>query len=162
MTPEKTIHRILDSLDEVWAELDANSELWLVYRDEVRDDMDRIEQAANKQALDIEIQIAQAHKRRNRAASPFSRDPSELRQHLWNTYPHQCQDCGMELTWEIFALHHAVEVSKGGTDDDDNIRMLCHNCHAKYGNGGGNTRKSNQWPIGRGRLQGGRLDRRGA
>ncbi len=54
MRPENTIHRILESLDEVWTELDANPELWLVYRDEVRDDMDRIELAADKQALDIE------------------------------------------------------------------------------------------------------------
>ncbi len=82
MRPENTIHRILESLDEVWTELDANPELWLVYRDEVRDDMDRIEQAANKQALDIEEQITQAHRRRNRHVSAFSRDSSELRQHL--------------------------------------------------------------------------------
>lgn len=42
----------------------------------------------------------------------------------WN---HQCSVCGRN---DYLEFHHLIPVSKGGTDDYDNIILLCAYCHA--------------------------------
>ena len=43
---------------------------------------------------------------------------------LWN---HQCAICGNK---DFLEYHHIIEKGKGGTDDYDNIILLCACCHA--------------------------------
>lgn len=52
------------------------------------------------------------------------------RQRVWDTRPHVCARCGLPLTWKIYRLHHIDPVCDGGSFDDDNLEMLCANCHA--------------------------------
>lgn len=42
----------------------------------------------------------------------------------------QCDYCG-ENTKEILQLHHIIPVSKGGSNDFNNLVLLCPNCHIK-------------------------------
>lgn len=41
---------------------------------------------------------------------------------------HKCEKCGYTGYIE---LHHIIEVSKGGTFDNDNLMLLCEKCHAE-------------------------------
>ena len=43
---------------------------------------------------------------------------------FWN---HQCAICGNK---DFLEYHHLTEKSKGGTDDYDNLILLCACCHA--------------------------------
>lgn len=47
-----------------------------------------------------------------------------------------CESCGFTVT-SILQVHHIVEKSKGGTDDIDNLRLLCPNCHCLIHYNGG-------------------------
>ena len=40
---------------------------------------------------------------------------------------HKCESCGYPGYIE---LHHVLEVGNGGTNNDDNLKMLCEKCHA--------------------------------
>jgi len=40
----------------------------------------------------------------------------------------QCEVCGFDIT-EILEVHHRVAVSCGGGNDDENLVVLCPNCH---------------------------------
>ena len=52
------------------------------------------------------------------------------KQYVWRDRPHICEHCGDNLIWDIYKLHHVKAVKDGGTFDDDNLLMLCANCHA--------------------------------
>jgi len=42
-----------------------------------------------------------------------------------------CEECG-ESNYTILQIHHVHERSKGGTDIDSNLKLLCPNCHATH------------------------------
>jgi len=44
---------------------------------------------------------------------------------------HQCSRC---LTTDDLTLDHIVPVEKGGSDDLDNLQILCRSCNSKKGN----------------------------
>ncbi len=39
-----------------------------------------------------------------------------------------CRDCRRIAR----VIDHIIPLAKGGSDTDDNIRALCHDCHAKH------------------------------
>ena len=50
-----------------------------------------------------------------------------------------CEECGNE-NYSILQIHHIIERCNGGTNDDNNLQLLCPNCHytkhlgySKYG-----------------------------
>lgn len=44
-------------------------------------------------------------------------------------FNNKCEICGMDLK-EILVVHHKTPISKGGTNEIDNLSVLCPNCHA--------------------------------
>ena len=42
-----------------------------------------------------------------------------------------CEKCGRNVELHV---HHKLEVSKGGTDDFNNLQLLCYECHMKEHN----------------------------
>lgn len=43
-----------------------------------------------------------------------------------------CEACKVAMPAPALVhLHHVVFVARGGTNDDDNVALLCPNCHAK-------------------------------
>ena len=46
-----------------------------------------------------------------------------------------CAKCGRSGKIENFDLHHKVFRSRGGTDDPENLEILCRDCHNKIHNG---------------------------
>lgn len=52
-----------------------------------------------------------------------------IKNRLWNTRLHLCARCNCELVWSIARPHHIVPVSEGGVDTDENLELLCSNCH---------------------------------
>lgn len=47
-----------------------------------------------------------------------------------------CERCG-EDNFYVLEVHHIVEKAKGGTDDPDNLELLCGNCHNEHHRGWG-------------------------
>ena len=41
-----------------------------------------------------------------------------------------CEKCANE-NWNILQVHHIIEKSKGGSNELDNLLLLCPNCHAR-------------------------------
>ena len=41
-----------------------------------------------------------------------------------------CEKCNHE-NWNILQVHHLIEKSKGGSNDLNNLMLLCPNCHAR-------------------------------
>lgn len=41
-----------------------------------------------------------------------------------------CEKCEHE-NWNILQVHHVIEKSKGGSNELNNLLLLCPNCHAK-------------------------------
>jgi 5-methylcytosine-specific restriction protein A len=56
---------------------------------------------------------------------------SELRSFIYQRDNNKCQECnlGFEM-WES-QVHHIIPVSNGGTDDTNNLILLCKSCHTK-------------------------------
>lgn len=38
-----------------------------------------------------------------------------------------CQEAGLVRLWDV--LDHHVSLEEGGTNDESNLRGLCHDCH---------------------------------
>lgn len=42
-----------------------------------------------------------------------------------------CQECARQGRLTVgHEVDHIIGIAKGGTDDDDNKELLCHDCHA--------------------------------
>lgn len=52
--------------------------------------------------------------------------PRDVQKEVFERYGGRCIKCG---STEDIQYHHWVPVKRGGTDDADNIVLLCHNCH---------------------------------
>lgn len=49
-----------------------------------------------------------------------------------------CQDCAEQgRVTEATDVHHVVAKRLGGTDEESNLRALCHSCHSKITAAGG-------------------------
>ena len=46
-----------------------------------------------------------------------------------------CEICGKQNYIENMNLHHRIYRSKGGTDEPDNLQILCFDCHFHLHNG---------------------------
>ena len=42
---------------------------------------------------------------------------------------HRCRICGR--SWGLADVHHVIKRSQGGTDDMNNLILLCRDCHNK-------------------------------
>jgi 5-methylcytosine-specific restriction endonuclease McrA len=71
----------------------------------------------------------------NREGERRKREPSKSKPRIWRTKLASirggfCEECGNE-NFAILQVHHIKERANGGSDDDDNLKLLCPNCHAK-------------------------------
>jgi 5-methylcytosine-specific restriction endonuclease McrA len=44
---------------------------------------------------------------------------------------HRCRGCGRDMNWgyEWMDVHHVIRRGQGGSDDLDNLILLCRDCH---------------------------------
>jgi len=54
-----------------------------------------------------------------------------VKRDLWDRRPHVCQRCDCALDYDTCRPHHIVPVSEGGSDEDDNVELLCVTCHRR-------------------------------
>ncbi|RLC88792.1 MAG: hypothetical protein DRJ03_01700 [Chloroflexi bacterium] len=60
---------------------------------------------------------------------PF-RGQKHLARMVFERDKYRCQYCG---TWKNLTVDHIVPVSKGGSDDVNNLQTLCNECNARKG-----------------------------
>jgi hypothetical protein len=122
----KTVARLL----RVCTLLDDNPALWIVYAEMIRDGIGALGETLERrrEAMD---------RLRGGLRSPVTGEMRTARakqmadrRHCWDTRPHVCQECGLELTWPTAKVHHIQEVQDGGPSTDDNMQLLCLNCEA--------------------------------
>ena len=72
---------------------------------------------------------------------PSGRTPyKKLKAILWNALPdsgggrRECPKCKRSKYQDDFELDHIEPLSKGGTDEDSNIQIICGPCNRKKGN----------------------------
>ncbi len=58
--------------------------------------------------------------------------PAVRRNMLMEKRGPRCERCGYDEHLEILVTHHIVERANGGTDDWDNLELLCPNCHSLH------------------------------
>jgi len=56
--------------------------------------------------------------------------PKKTRQDILSKYKFTCQKCGSK---ENLTIDHIKPVSKGGSDDYDNLTILCKSCNSRKG-----------------------------
>lgn len=54
-----------------------------------------------------------------------------LRRQLGEERGEACERCGYDELIEILVVHHKARRRDGGTDDLENLELLCPNCHAE-------------------------------
>lgn len=54
------------------------------------------------------------------------------RQGLISKRGSQCERCGYSDVPEILVSHHVIRRADGGSDDWDNLELLCPNCHSLH------------------------------
>ena len=57
----------------------------------------------------------------------------QRRRHLFQLNP-VCKYCGVALQWESSTVDHVVPISKGGTNDLQNLVLACKPCNTRKGN----------------------------
>ncbi|AMV16393.1 HNH endonuclease [Planctomyces sp. SH-PL14] len=64
-----------------------------------------------------------------RVDSPMSRSiPREVRQRVWQKYGGQCAEC---RATQYLEFDHIIPHSRGGSNSDNNIQLLCRGCNLK-------------------------------
>ena len=114
---------ICDSLDE-------KPELWTVYGETIR-------HYFNAMAATLDYQYERWDKLRGRAGNrnrynevmSLRGRQGNLKKRVWKERPHVCERCGCSLSWPIAVPHHVIPVADGGSDADDNVELICANCH---------------------------------
>ena len=83
--------------------------------------------------------------------------------HNWELQRRECLGCGEEKPFNDFTLDHKIPLSKGGTDDPENLQALCFKCnsiksagtmpglwHKLVERGERISRQGNRWALGLG------------
>lgn len=52
------------------------------------------------------------------------------RNELLKKAKHKCQSCGWNKDPNVLVIHHKIPQAVGGTSEDNNLVVLCPNCHA--------------------------------
>jgi 5-methylcytosine-specific restriction endonuclease McrA len=65
---------------------------------------------------------------------PWYKRPAEylwriLRQYVYERDEGRCQYCGNPVELMDCHIHHALELSEGGTNHPSNLKTLCKDCH---------------------------------
>lgn len=59
---------------------------------------------------------------------PSGHIPRDVRQRIWQKYGGRCADCGSD---QYLEFDHIVPRSRGGSDSDANVQLLCRGCNGK-------------------------------
>lgn len=124
-TRPRTTTVTCDKAERLCDAMDENPQLWRVYGDTIRNALVSMERT-------IVHQREQNHKIRGHGQE---KDLSlrylqmATKERLWRSRPHICERCDRTLTKAVHRVHHRVAIENGGTWGDDNLMVLCANCH---------------------------------
>lgn len=71
--------------------------------------------------------------------------PDELKIEIWLDQEERCAYCGITLQFQECETDHLLAVSRGGTNERDNLRVACEHCNRSKG-----TKTLEEWQAVRG------------
>lgn len=59
-----------------------------------------------------------------------------MRKHVWNSYSDAIDECSNPdcTSYEPLEVHHIIPIHEGGSDEFNNVIVLCRHCHMKRTN----------------------------
>ncbi|MEE8194173.1 MAG: HNH endonuclease signature motif containing protein [Dehalococcoidales bacterium] len=60
--------------------------------------------------------------------------PTKMKMRIVRRDNYTCQVCGKHLKDDEIEFDHMIPVSKGGSSEEQNIRLVCYNCNRRKGN----------------------------
>lgn len=64
----------------------------------------------------------------------YKHERTEIKEFLWKRDGNICYICGQELSLHASTIDHVIPLSKGGTDDMTNYRLVHNECNLLKGN----------------------------
>lgn len=147
----QTLDRILDEIDplsaamrlggDAWYEEDSELEQdaklalsgsWSVTEEDLRHARATLEQLGEQREEQKRKQrerIAKAEYTTKRRAK-FANERADLMLALIERDGYQCKNCDSQ---ENLAIDHIIPLSKGGSDDPENLQLLCKSCNSSKG-----------------------------
>ena len=79
----------------------------------------------------VAVQVGMFVRRKIRRMNSPSRKriPAKTRRRLYGLQSGKCEGCWSDLPLRNLEVDHIVPISKGGTDDFDNLQLLCGTCN---------------------------------
>lgn len=73
----------------------------------------------------------QCFKKRQEEKVPLRREALKIGRKMRREKGRICQGCRREIALKALDLHHKTPLSLGGTNDPENLTLLCKDCHAE-------------------------------
>ncbi len=100
-------------------------------------------------ALDIGLWLILSFTENARAVRPTIRVTfsKEERAAIARSQRHKCMYCGVRLTSDNLQIDHMDPVSRGGSNDDENLQALCRRCNTRKGNHTDDEFRERYWEL---------------
>ena len=96
----------------------------------VDDELNTYERSAHKEFTPEQLKTIGIINERKDKRIQFD---AKLRQDVYERSGHHCELCGREIGVNEFTVDHIIPLARGGTNDMNNLRCLCHECNTMKG-----------------------------
>ena len=100
-------------------------------------------------ALDVSLWLILSFTENARAVRPTIRATfsKEERTAIARNQRYRCMYCGVRLTSDNLQIDHMDPVSRGGSNDDENLQALCRRCNIRKGNHTDDEFRERYWDL---------------
>ena len=126
-----------ERLNRKWIGIDISAQAFPLVKDRMGKELYTIEKISSGRVPTVnhERGFAKKGSKADRVPHQKAYNHPEIKQELFGKQQGYCKACGENFRYEMFQVDHIVPKARGGTDDMDNLQLLCGPCnrtkHAK-------------------------------